>query len=68
VNGALDTLWLATGESDEDATNVSGDRCYRAGVALVMVGSIAQAGVGGSMSALKPGDFEVISSEAGCFD
>jgi 5-methylthioadenosine/S-adenosylhomocysteine deaminase len=36
-------------------------------VALVMVGGIAQAGDVGVMSALKPGDFEVINSEAGCF-
>jgi cytosine/adenosine deaminase-related metal-dependent hydrolase len=37
-------------------------------VALVMVGGIAQAGDVDVMSALKPGDFEVISSHAGCFD
>jgi 5-methylthioadenosine/S-adenosylhomocysteine deaminase len=37
-------------------------------VDLVMVGGIAQAGAVGVMSSLKPGDFEVISSEAGCFD
>ena len=37
-------------------------------VALVMVGGIAQAGDVSAMSSLKPGDFEVISSQAGCFD
>ena len=37
-------------------------------VALVMVGGIAQAGDVEAMSSLKPGDFEVISSQAGCFD
>ena len=37
-------------------------------VALVMVGGIAQAGDVEVMSSLKPGDFEVISSQAGCFD
>lgn len=36
-------------------------------VALVMVGGIAQAGDIDVMSALKPGDFEVISSTASCF-
>ena len=33
-----------------------------------MVGGIAQAGDVDVLSALKPGDFEVISSHAGCFD
>ena len=33
-----------------------------------MVGGIAQAGDVEAMSSLKPGDFEVISSQAGCFD
>ena len=37
-------------------------------VSLVMVGGIAQAGDVEAMSSLKPGDFEVISSQAGCFD
>jgi 5-methylthioadenosine/S-adenosylhomocysteine deaminase len=37
-------------------------------VALVMVGGIAQAGDVAAMSSLKPGDFEVIRSQAGCFD
>ena len=37
-------------------------------VALVMVGGIAQAGDVEAMSSLKPGDFEVINSQAGCFD
>ena len=37
-------------------------------VALVMVGGIAQAGDVEAMSSLKPGDFEVIRSQAGCFD
>jgi 5-methylthioadenosine/S-adenosylhomocysteine deaminase len=36
-------------------------------VALVMVGGIAQAGDIAVMSDLKPGDFEVIGSAAGCF-
>jgi 5-methylthioadenosine/S-adenosylhomocysteine deaminase len=37
-------------------------------VELVMVGGAAQAGDVGVMSSLKPGDYEVISSDAGCFD
>lgn len=37
-------------------------------VALVLVGGTPQAGDVGVMHALKPGDFEVISSAAGCFD
>ena len=37
-------------------------------VALVLVGGIAQAGDVDVISALKPGDFEVISSQTGCFD
>jgi 5-methylthioadenosine/S-adenosylhomocysteine deaminase len=37
-------------------------------VALVMVGGIVQAGDVETMSSLKPGDFEVIRSQAGCFD
>ena len=37
-------------------------------VSLVIVGGIAQAGDIEAMSSLKPGDFEVISSQAGCFD
>ena len=37
-------------------------------VALVMVGGIAQAGDVEAMASLKPGDFEVVSSPAGCFD
>jgi 5-methylthioadenosine/S-adenosylhomocysteine deaminase len=37
-------------------------------VDLVMVGGVAQAGTVGVMSSLKPGDFEVVSSAAGCFD
>ena len=37
-------------------------------VSLVMVGGIAQAGDVEAMSSLKPGDFEVVSSQAGCFD
>ncbi len=36
-------------------------------VSLVMVGGIAQAGDVAVMSALKPGDFEVVASDAGCF-
>ena len=34
----------------------------------MLVGGIAQAGDVAVMSSLKPGDFEVISSAAGCFD
>ena len=37
-------------------------------VALVLVGGIAQAGDVEAMASLKPGDFEVVSSQAGCFD
>ena len=37
-------------------------------VALVMVGGVAQAGDVPVMSALKPGDFEAVVSEGGCFD
>jgi len=37
-------------------------------VSLVMVGGIAQAGDVEAMASLKPGDFEVVSSQAGCFD
>lgn len=37
-------------------------------VALVMVGGVAQGGEVRVMQALKPGDFEVIASAAGCFD
>ena len=37
-------------------------------VSLVMVGGIAQAGDVAVMSALKPGDFEVVASDAGCFE
>ena len=37
-------------------------------VTLVMVGGVAQAGDIPVMSTLKPGDFEVVSSAAGCFD
>jgi len=37
-------------------------------VVLVMVGGVAQAGDLDVMAVLKPGDFEVVSSEAGCFD
>jgi 5-methylthioadenosine/S-adenosylhomocysteine deaminase len=37
-------------------------------VELVMVEGIAQAGDVGVMTALKPGDFELVSSPAGCFD
>jgi len=37
-------------------------------VELVMVGGVAQAGDVLVMSALKAGDFEVVSSEDGCFD
>jgi hypothetical protein len=37
-------------------------------VALVMVGGIAQAGDVEAMSSVKPGDFEVIKSQAGCFE
>ena len=37
-------------------------------VALVMVGGIAQAGDVRAMPSLKPGDFEVIRSQTGCFD
>ena len=33
-----------------------------------MVGGVAQAGDLTVMSVLKPGDFEVVSSQAGCFD
>lgn len=39
-----------------------------ADVALVMVGGVPQAGDVEVMSTLKPGDFEVIASEAGCFE
>jgi hypothetical protein len=37
-------------------------------VSLVMVGGIAQAGDVAVMSALKPGDFEVVASGTGCFE
>ena len=37
-------------------------------VQLVMVGGFAQAGEVDVMSALKPGDFEVVQSVAGCFE
>jgi hypothetical protein len=37
-------------------------------VALVMVGGVAQAGDVAVMSVVKPGDFEVIASQAGCFE
>ena len=37
-------------------------------VSLVLVGGVAQAGDVAAMNALKPGDFEVIASAAGCFD
>jgi 5-methylthioadenosine/S-adenosylhomocysteine deaminase len=37
-------------------------------VELVMVGGIAVAGDVGVMSRLKPADFEIVSSRAGCFD
>ena len=43
------------------------DRRDRADVALVMVGGVAQAGDVDVMSALKPGDFEVISSRGRLF-
>lgn len=37
-------------------------------VALVMVGGVPQAGDVEVMGALKPGDFEVVSSATGCFE
>ena len=37
-------------------------------VSLVMVGGFAQAGDVAVMSALKPGDFEVVAGGAGCFE
>jgi 5-methylthioadenosine/S-adenosylhomocysteine deaminase len=37
-------------------------------VALVLVGGVPQAGDVSAMQALKPGDFEIIASNAGCFE
>jgi hypothetical protein len=37
-------------------------------VSLVMVGGVAQAGDVAVMAALKPGDYEIVSGGAGCFE
>lgn len=37
-------------------------------VELVLVGGVAQAGDVAAMSAVKPGDYEVVASQTGCFE
>ena len=71
---AADLLVIDAGPAPTDARRNPGlavpaiDRCDRTRRCAVMVGGIAQAGDLAVMSSLKPGDFEVISSQAGCFD
>ena len=72
VGKAADLLVInAPRVSDDDGISQSPYRrlidATERDVALVLVGGNAQAGEIDVISALKPGDFEVISSQTGCF-
>ena len=74
VGKAADLLVIGAPHTPEDIVGISQSPYRRLidaterDVALVLVGGIAQAGDVDVLSALKPGDFEVINSQAGCFD
>jgi 5-methylthioadenosine/S-adenosylhomocysteine deaminase len=74
VGKVADLLVIDAPRTSEDVDGISQSPYRRLidaterDVALVLVGGNAQAGDIDVISTLKPGDFEVVSSQTGCFD